>query len=309
MKKVVALLTLLIALAVQALAQDGTYRLQQEDIIRIQIYNETQVNAEVQVGKDGNISAPFVGIMRAEGKTTAELEADLAQEYVRKLRLRDPRVSVTISRFRLQYASVGGAVNRPGKYDFRPTDTLLTLLTNGGGPLLDGRADLRRATLQRASTRELIPVDLYSMLIKGDRTQDYVLQDGDILTVPEETRNRIMVLGAVQSPGTYQYREPMTVSDAISQARGDVQFRSKLSETLVIREKPGVPGTYDRIKVNYVNFIKKGDVSQNITLQPGDIVYIPDTKTPNGGRIGEITQALANGLFILDRFGIKVFGK
>ncbi len=302
-------MVILLTLCVSAWAQETTYRLQPEDVIRIQIYNESQVNAEVQVGRDGNISAPFVGIMRAEGKTTTELEADLAQEYVRKLRLRDPRVSVTISRYRPIFASIGGAVNRPGRYEIRPTDTLIALVTQGGGALLEGRSDLKRATLQRGHSKELIPIDLYALLVKGDRSQDYTLADGDVLTIPEETRNRIMVLGAVQSPGTYGYREPMTLADAISLARGDVQFRSKLSETLIIRERQGMPGSYERITANYVNFVRKGDASQNVVLQPGDIVFIPDTKTPSGGRIGEVANAVANALFVLDRFGINILGR
>ncbi len=310
MRKIASVVILAVVMMVSAFAQDeGVYRLQPEDIIRIQIYNEQQVSAEVQVGRDGNISAPFIGTIRAEGKTTALLEADLALEYTKKLRLRDPRVSVIIIRFRQLFATVVGAVNRPGKFEIRQGDTIKSLIGNGGGVFTEGRAELRRATLQRAGSKELIPVDLYSLIVKGDLTQDYELFDGDIFTVPEDTRNRVMVLGAVQSPGQYPFRDQMTLADAISLARGDIQFRSKMSETLVIREKPGLPGEYDRIKANYVNFISKGDSSQNIVLRPGDIVFIPDTKTPSGGRIGEIAQAAANALFILDRFGINIFGR
>lgn len=300
-------LGLIALVASVALAQDPTYRLQPEDILRIQIYNEQQVNAIVPVGKDGNISAPFVGLVRAAGKTTTELEADLAVEYTRKLRLRDPRISVTIERYRVMRASVGGLVNRPGVYEIRPTDTILSLLQNGGGPIQDGRADLRRATLRRAGSQEVIPIDLYSMLIKGDTSQNYILQDGDDLSIPEETRNRIMILGSIQRPGTYPYREPMTVMDAISLGGGEVRYRSMMSKTLVIRERAGMPGTYQRIETNVVRFMTKGDASQNIMLRPGDIVWIPETKTPDGGQIGTLANSLANALFILDRFGFRIF--
>lgn len=289
-------------------AQDGTYRLQPEDILRIAVYNEQQVQAVVPIGKDGNISAPFLGIMRAAGKTTTELEADLAAEYVRKLRLRDPKVSVTIERYRIIRASVGGFVNRPGVYDVRPTDTILTLLNNGGGPVQDGRADLRRATLVRGGSREMIPIDLYAMLIKGDTSQNYILQDGDQLTVPEETKNRILVLGAVLQPGTYNYKEPMTVMDAISLARGEIRYRSKFSSITVIRERPGMPGNYLRIPVNLVAFITKGDAAQNISLEPGDVVFVPESRTPDTQQISAISSSIANSLFILDRFGIDFLG-
>ncbi len=291
-----------------AFAQDlTTYRLQPEDIIRIQIYNEVQVNAPVQVGRDGNISAPFVGIVRAQGKTVSELEADLAKEYITKLRLRDPRVSVTIERFRQLRASVGGAVQRPGVFpDIRPTDTVVTLLNYAGGPISD-RADLRRARLKKANTQEWIPVDLYAILIQGNLSQNYAIDDGDELVVPEDVKNRVQVIGAVQRPGTIPYREPLTVMDALGLAGGEVRYRSWLSHTYVLRESKSNPGKYDRIEVNLIKFIRDNDATQNIGLKSGDIVYVPDTKfDPN--QISQFASAIANGLFILDRFGLRIFG-
>lgn len=312
MNRIICIIIFLATLAAVVFGQDSTYRLQPEDVIRIQIYNEQQVTAVVPVGKDGNISAPFVGIMRAEGKTTSELEADLVQEYIRKLRLRDPRVSVTIERFRPVYASIGGAVNRPGRYEIRPTDTILGLINQGGGPLFSNgnvAADLKKATLQRGNTRELIPIDLDALLNRGDRSQDYVLQDGDILSIPEDKNNRINLIGAIQRPSSYPYTDGMNLADAIALAGDSVPYRSKMSDTLVIRKRPGMPGQYLRIKCNFVNYLTKGDASQNITLKAGDIIFIPETKTPSTARIGEIASALANSLYILDRFGINILGK
>jgi protein involved in polysaccharide export with SLBB domain len=291
------LMVSLVLLTGQAVAQEGTYRLQPQDVIRIQVYNEPSINSVLPIGRDGNVSAPFVGTVRAAGKTTAELEQELAQLYQARLNIRDPRVSVTIEVFRPIRASVGGMVTQPGLYDFRPGDTLITLVNRGGGAHPD-RADMRRATLRRQGSQEVIPVDLYSMLVKGDMSQDYELQDGDVLTVPEETRNRVLVLGAIQAPGAYPYKEPMTLADAITLARGPIPIRSKLSETYIIREQPGRPGSYIRIRSNYVNYIRKGDDAQNVVLMPGDLVYVSETKTPDPNFIG----STLNTFFILDRF-------
>jgi protein involved in polysaccharide export with SLBB domain len=297
----IAIVTLLFAAGV--FAQEDTYRLQPDDVIRIQIYNEAQVNADIPIGRDGNVSAPFVGTIRAEGKTTSELEAELAQEYTRKLRLREPRVSVTIIRFRPIRASVGGFVNRPGTFEMRPGDTLLTLLNQGGGPVPD-RSDLRRATYRRANSRELIPIDLYAMLIMGDMSQNYAISDGDELTVPEEVLNRVLVMGAVMQPGAYPFKESMRVADAISLARGEVRYRSKLSEVMIVRRLKGQPDQNMYIRSNFVRFIRNQDSTQNVLLEPGDFVYVPETRTPDFNQIA----ALANTAFILDRFGGGFFG-
>lgn len=278
-------------------AQDSTYRIKPDDVLRVQVYNEAQINNQLPVGVDGNVSVPFVGLMQVAGMTTDEVEAALVIKYQDRLKLRDPKVSVTIERYRPVRASVGGFVGRPGVYEMRPGDTVLTLLNQGGGPVPD-RADLRRTTMRRANTNELIPIDLYSMLILGDTSQNYKVEDGDELIIPEETRNRILVMGTIAQPGTYPYKEPMKLVDAISLARGEVPNKSKLSEVMVVRELPGQPGKYLRIQANLVNFVKKGDATQNITLLPGDLVYIPSTKTPDWRQISDI----AGTLFYLDRF-------
>jgi len=285
-------------------------RLLPEDLIRIQVFNQQQILADIPVGQDGNISAPFVGLVRAEGKTPNELERDLAELYTKRLKLREPIVSVTVLKFRIVTASIGGAVTRPSTYEVRPGDRILSLLNQGGGPIRD-LADLRRATLRRRATREVIPIDLYAMLTLGDTTQNYEVQDGDELTVPEERRNRILVQGAVLQPGAFPYREPMTLADAISLAGGEVRYRSRFSRTLIIRERAGQPGQYTRIQADFVRFVKNGDQSQNVVLQPGDFVYVPETNTPDFNQI----SALANVAFILDRFGnggflgLRLFGR
>jgi len=288
---------ILSALASIGFGQETTYRLQPLDVIRIQVYNEPQINAVLPIGKDGNVSAPFVGIVKAGGRTTAELEAELSQLYEEKLKLRNPHVAVTVEQFRPLRASITGMVTTPGVYEFRPGDTVMTLISKGGGVNVD-RGDLRHATIRHAGSREVFPIDLHAMLYKQDMSQNYELQDGDELNVPEETRNHIMVLGALQSPGPYPYKEPMHLSDAIALAKGPIPIRTMLSRVYVIREIPTQPGKYQRIQANFVRFIRNGDSAQNVELQPGDLVYVSETRTPD---IVGLSNILANAIFIVDR--------
>ncbi len=308
MNRILGILILLLSCAISfAQGTEATYRLRPEDVIRVQVYKEQELSAEIPVGRDGNISAPFAGILRAEGKTTAELEAELVTRYIQRLRIKDPRVSVIIVRFRELRASIGGAVNRPGTWPIRPGDTLMTLLTLGGGVTSD-RADLRRATMRKKGSAELIPVDLYTLLILGDNSQNVELEDGDELNVPEETRNRILVQGSVRQPGFFPYRDPMTLADAISQAGGEVLRKSRLSQVVILRQNPGNPGTTLQIKADYVRYIKQNDATQNVQLRPGDLVFVPQNNNPDLDTISQV----ANTFFILDRlgsfFGFKLFG-
>jgi polysaccharide export outer membrane protein len=273
-----------------------TYKIQPEDLLRIQLYNEQQVAADVPVGRDGAISAPFVGMVKVAGKTTAEVEAELTKLYQDKLRLRDPRVAVVIIRYRILRASVGGFVNRPGNYEIRPGDTLLSLLNQGGG--VSQLGDARRATFRRSGSLERIPIDLYAMITLGDTSQNYEVQDGDELVVPEETKGRVTILGQVQRPGPFQWREGLTLAEVIALAGGEIPTRTMFSKTMIMRSPPGRPGQIIRIEANFVRYIRNGDSTQNLVLQPGDLIYVPETKTPDLNRLS--TQL--NSLFFLDRF-------
>ncbi len=279
----------------------GTYRLQVDDVIRFQIYNQQDLAAVLLIGPDGNISAPFIGTIKAEGLTTGELEQVLAEAYKTKLGIRDPIVSVTIDQYRRVRSTITGQVNNPGVYDMRPGDTIITLYTRGGGQMRDNSTDLRRATLRRKGTTEVIPIDLYAMLVNADMSQNYEVQDGDELIVPEEQNNRIILLGRVQAPGAYPYKESMTLMDVIAMGRGEMEYRSKLSEVKVFRAVPGRPGEYMRIEANLVRFMNNGDSAQNIKLKPGDIIEVPDSGNINFSQI----TSIANILFILDRFGFR----
>lgn len=310
MKAAVATIFFLIN-ACTAFAQSSTpriYRIKPDDTLRIQLYGEQQVsNVEVPVGEDGNISAPFVGTLHAEGKTTTELEVELTDLYKKKLFLRDPKVSVTFAQFHPYRAFIGGAVGHAGMFIFRPGDRVLTLIHQGGDPI-DGVADWHRAILHHKDSEEGIPIDLYAMLRRGDLSQNYELQDGDQLDVPVDTHSQVKVLGFIQRPGQFPYREPMTLADAISQAGGEIPLKSKMSQVSILREQPGAPGTYQMIKCDFVRYVK-GDPTQNVELRPNDLIYVPATNTPDINTVANVVNAaffidnvLRNGIF-----GLKLF--
>lgn len=305
MKRIASRVLVLVVgmLSALSIAQDETYRLQPEDVVRIRVYNETQVNEELEIDPSGNLSAPFVGIVKAKGKTTSELEIELKELYTKKLRLRDPVVSVTIARYRVRRATVGGFVRQAGNYIFRPGETILTLLNQAGGPIF-GQADLRKATLRRAGSDEKIPVDIEAIL-GGDTSQNYVLEDGDELLVPEDRKNRVVVWGAVQQPGNVPFTDGMRLAEALAFARGEIRTQSKFSEVMVLRKGPGNKDI--AIKSNMVRFYKNQDFAQNLLLQRGDIVFVPSTKTPSVGEIGSILNAafFADRIFQEGLFGFR----
>lgn len=283
-------------------------RIEPEDVLEFRVNDqfgsEAGVNIvqQAMVGVDGRVSVPFLGTWPAEGKTPKQLIDEIKPELEKAVRTRDLLVSVSIIAYRKMFASVNGAVARSGKYEIRPDETVLSLLAQGGGVLLESRADLQKVTLRRKNTIENIPINLQA-IFDGDTSQNYPIKDGDILFVPEADRlDKVLVWGKVRVPGPVIWTPGMRVMDALAASGGEIPNQSKFSKVLVIRPMENQPGQYLRIECNIVDFIRKGDAAQNIELQKRDIVFVPDTGNLNLDQINQVLGVF----FILERFGINI---
>ncbi len=85
---------------------------------------------------------------------------------------------------------------------------------------------------------------------------------------------KVYVMGNVQLPGIKEMNvDNMNTYAAISSA-GGVDNRGRSKHIQLIRQIDGV--LYYR-EINIDAFVKKHDLSQNIQLEDGDIVYVPDS--------------------------------
>ncbi len=159
-----------------------------------------------------------------------------------------------------------GQVNRPGAYDMLEGQRVADLIAAAGGLTL--RAALSRAFLVRGA--EQIPVDLQKVLA-GDMQANIPVRPGDMVVVPE-IQNRIAVLGSVNRPGTYDLQEGMKLVDAIALAGGRTD-RGTLAQVVIVRLEGGTTKT---ITANVELALSGRDASQNIVLQHGDVVFVPE---------------------------------
>ncbi len=83
---------------------------------------------------------------------------------------------------------------------------------------------------------------------------------------------RILVLGEVERPGIYNLTKPLTALEAIAGADGYKEF-AYLKSVMVIRKAYSV--TPEILTADLLSVISRGDLSGDINLKPGDIVYVP----------------------------------
>jgi polysaccharide biosynthesis/export protein len=95
-----------------------------------------------------------------------------------------------------------------------------------------------------------------------------------IVTIPASAFSQVKVIGQVLHPASVPYREGMTVLDAVLAVGGLANFAAGNRAHLVRMEN----GKSTEIKVKLDALVNKGDMSQNLTLRPGDVLVIPESR-------------------------------
>jgi len=287
------LVMLLVAMSAIALAADD-YRIQRDDVLQITVVEDPNLSRETVVAQDGTINLPVVGTITVRGMTTGEVAEKIRTALIEAQYLRDPHVSISLKVINRPRVAVLGMVLRPGTYEFKEGETVMHAISMAGSFDPD-RARLQDAVLRRKradGTEETIPLDLEKLFFKGDMSQNYRLQPDDVIFIPEDVVNRVYVLGKVVRPGLYPWKSSTTVLEAINRAGGQ-QEKGTLSRVYIIRPNPNAPDKPQRIEVNLLKLIDKGDTSQDIALQPGDTVYVPEVKKPDWNQIYSIVATIA----------------
>lgn len=84
---------------------------------------------------------------------------------------------------------------------------------------------------------------------------------------------KVYVLGEVNAPAAFSLESPILAMEAVSRAGGFTQNASQASVMLI---RGG--GENPKLKqLDLEAFLKKGIGSENMSLQPGDILYVPKT--------------------------------
>jgi polysaccharide export outer membrane protein len=94
-----------------------------------------------------------------------------------------------------------------------------------------------------------------------------------IVTQPTSAFSQVKVIGQVARPQSIAYRDGLTVLDAILAVGGLGPFASGNRAKVVRTEN----GKSREIKVKVSSLVNDGDLKQNIQLQPGDVIVVPES--------------------------------
>ncbi len=166
--------------------------------------------------------------------------------------------------------SILGAVKTPGFYGLEDGagTKLADVLARAGGAV--DSAALTKATLRRANGKNY-SLNLYRLLVLGESDNNFALQNGDVLTIPES--RGITVLGEVKLPGNYKIEEGIAprASDAIARAGG---LNIKPEQARISLSRVGAGGKTVVFNLDAVSLLELSNSSQNSLVQDGDILSV-----------------------------------
>lgn len=192
---------------------------------------------------------------------------------------------------------VFGDVVRSGVYTLPPQGRLLDVLAEAGG-LQSNLGTARVVVTRQAADGEQVWQMSYGELMSAQSEYNVPLAGGDVIYVPA-TRTQVLILGMVQKPGAYTLPAGARLMDAIALAGGPLE-RAALENVGVYRD--GILDESEHVPMGQDKVLFTGDASENPLLQPGDIVYVPETTKPNWTKIFGFVNTIAS--FTSTLFGI-----
>ncbi len=287
------------------------YRVGPRDILNITVWGHPELSiptgefraagtpgAGNVVGEDGTFFYPFVGVMQAAGRTVEEIREELTRKlshFIEKVQL-----DVRVSGYRSQRVYVVGEVAQPGVYQVQDIPlTVLEAISNAGGvtPL----ADLRNITLTRND--KLYSINLLSLYEGGDVTQNVLLEQGDVLNVPDNVLNKVFVLGetamgrgfGVRPRSLIMNKARMTLTEALSEGGGIDQETADAARIFVFRSGIGNSEIFHLDAKSPDALI----LAERFQLQPRDVVFVDRAE---GIRWNQIIAQVAPTVQLLNIF-------
>jgi polysaccharide export outer membrane protein len=163
-----------------------SYKLQPLDLLKIQVFQEPDLDRDVRVSKNHTIVLPLIGTVDLTNLTVHDAEQLITDLYGRDY-LVNPQINITVTEYSQRSLSVLGAVGAPGSVVIPPERdlTLVDAIAHAGG--FSRLANQTNVSLTRTlPSGEIqhftINVD---QLIRGKAPRQWIVQDGDVVFVAE----------------------------------------------------------------------------------------------------------------------------
>jgi polysaccharide export outer membrane protein len=239
------------------------------DQLDVEVFDTPELSGASRVSQTGEINIAVLGNVQVAGLTpnqaARKIEAELKSHGI----LIDPHVTVAISEYASQGATVTGQVHAPGVYPTVGNRRLLDMIALAGG--VAPTAGRVATIIHRDDPQHPHDVHLVANNNALDAQENPVIYPGD--TVVIDKAGIIYIMGDVGKAGGYliDNNEHLSLLQALTLAGGWTRTSAQ-SKVILIRK---VPQGREEIKLD-VSHVVHGEQA-DIKVANGDIVYIPSS--------------------------------
>jgi protein involved in polysaccharide export with SLBB domain len=241
------------------------------DGIDISLTGSIEGSFSLTIDNDGKLFLPRIGAVKLAGvrydALRGRIMAAVGQQF------RNFAVSVTVKQLRGVRVYVTGFAASPGAYTVSSLSTMVNAVLAAGGPASGG--SFRKASLVRGG-RVVAELDLYDLLLRGDRSRDVVLQNEDVITIAP-LGEQVALIGSVNAEAVYEIKPGENLESLLRLAGGPgvladtgrlILFRTRDSEALIGREisRSEAPGVM-AMGGDIVTVLSAGSLQQPQTRQ------------------------------------------
>lgn len=150
------------------------------DVVSVAVYQLAELNRDIQVDTNGNISMPLVGTVQVDGKTPDQVAGIITDRLAARY-VRHPSVQVSIKQSVPRTITVEGSVNKPGMFEIRGQLDLLSAIALSSG--LADDSNLHRVVVFRQINGERRAAAFDLATIRDGSSPNPVIYGNDIIVV------------------------------------------------------------------------------------------------------------------------------
>ncbi len=244
------------------------YLLEVQDTIKIEFFNQPELNRSVSVRSDGKVTLPLIGDIPASGLSTTQLEAELMKGYKRYLI--DPILTITLERFNVKIDELKKAITTAPRGQSK-----ISPVRPDGRTSFPFIGDVKVGGLTVEQVRKII----------NEKYRLYV-RNLEVTVVIERVVNpTIYVSGEVNGPGDLTITGPLYLSQVVSRAKGLTPTADGKKVMVIRRFGVNKPIVFN---ADLDAVLLKGDISKNVLLTEDDMVYVPSASRHRFFICGEV---------------------
>lgn len=287
-----------------------TYRVGPGDQLRIltwttperRVARDTDIVSEGPVVDEaGEFFFPFVGQMRASGRTVSQIRQALEDSL--RAYIAEPQVEIAVQSFNAHRVNIIGAIGSPGSTTLTNVPLRLLDLVNQAGET--DNSDLRQVVIRRSGHEHR--VNLRAFMETGLRGHNPIMLPGDTVFVPPIADNRVFTFGEIGVGEIRLGPERKTLTEVLAARGGPDRIRGDARGIFVFRRIPEQTEGFYVFQFDLRNAAALMLTSQ-FAMAPMDVVFVttdPVTRwndtvgrllSPVAGvvRAGRVAQDIAN---------------